>query len=70
MGFVIKRLHASNSRFNEDTAKARLLIATARKALAAPVPDTFLGHRTQDPFPAELRPAEDTFVFDVRDLEP
>jgi hypothetical protein len=57
MGFAIKRLHVSTTMINEQNTYARLLIAAAREALAAPIPDTFLGHKTQEPFPAEVTPA-------------
>ncbi len=43
----------------ELVEELRKLIAWSREVLKEPMPDTFLGRKTQEPFPEERRPPED-----------
>ena len=42
-----------SSRISELIARTRQIIATAKDALAEPVPSTFLGRKSFEPFPQE-----------------
>jgi hypothetical protein len=63
MGANIIRLFAEIDREND---RAFQLLARARKILELPVADTFLGRRTQRPFPQERRPTMVVYVIEAR----
>ncbi|GGI34303.1 hypothetical protein [Bradyrhizobium guangdongense] len=48
----IRRIHNEASAIAEQNAQMREQIAKALELLKAPVPDTFLGRKTQKPFPS------------------
>ncbi len=51
----IDRVHALTSQIAQQNARARALVAKCQEVLRTPPPDTFLGRKTQEPFPrAEL----------------
>ncbi|MGX1324075.1 hypothetical protein AB7M17_007528 [Bradyrhizobium sp. USDA 377] len=49
----ISRVHDLAVELAAQNALMRELVAEASKALQLPVPDTFLGRKTQEPFPWE-----------------
>ena len=49
----VNRLTWITAGIDEQNAKTRALIAQSLEALRLPVADTFLGRRTQEPFPRE-----------------
>ncbi|MBR0688986.1 hypothetical protein JQ612_08875 [Bradyrhizobium manausense] len=49
----IHRIHSEASAISDQIARMRDEIARALEILKAGVPDTFLGRRTQEPFPSE-----------------
>ncbi|MBR0780824.1 hypothetical protein [Bradyrhizobium iriomotense] len=49
----ISRARNLVAEFDEQNALMRELVAEASKVLQLPVPDTFLGRKTQEPFPWE-----------------
>ncbi|OAF12413.1 hypothetical protein AYJ54_06185 [Bradyrhizobium centrolobii] len=53
----LNRILAESSRIRELVAQTHQLIATTRELLSAPAPNSFLGRKTQDPFPKEKRPS-------------
>ena len=48
---AIRRVHNLAIEIAEQNARLRELAAEALKVLSQPVPDTFLGRKTQEPFP-------------------
>ncbi len=46
----LNRLTALTAGIDEQSARTRVLIALSLEALRLPLPDTFLGRRTQEPF--------------------
>ncbi len=55
----IDRVHALTSEIAQQNARARVLVAKCLEILRTPPPDTFLGRKTQEPFPrAELDSAQ------------
>ena len=47
------RAHDSATKINDQNARMRELVAKSIEALKLPMPDTFLGRKTQEPFPKE-----------------
>jgi hypothetical protein len=54
----IDRAHRLAAEIAEQNASAREVIAKALEVLRAPMPDTFLGRKTQAPFRQEDAPSE------------
>ena len=52
----VRRVHDLTSDIAEQNARIREITAEASKVLAQPAPDTFLGRKTQEPFPMEREP--------------
>ena len=50
---IISRVHRETSAIARQNALIRALVARTIEVLNAPMPDTFLGRRTQEPFPKE-----------------
>jgi hypothetical protein len=50
---VVNRLAWITAGIDEQNAKTRVLIALSLEALRLPAVDTFLGRKTQEPFPRE-----------------
>ncbi|MBR0831428.1 hypothetical protein JQ596_38580 [Bradyrhizobium manausense] len=49
----IHYVHSHASEIAEQNAFMRAVVRKAMEILRAPIPDTFLGRKTQDPFPKE-----------------
>ena len=47
------RAHDSATKIDDQNARMRELVAKSIEALKLPMPDTFLGRKTQEPFPKE-----------------
>jgi hypothetical protein len=50
--------HLNRRAEDEEVAEIRRELARATKLLCKPMPDTFLGRKTQEPFPAEEHPMD------------
>jgi len=50
---LIERVHDVASSIARQNAYMRAVVARSLKILQASVPDTFLGRKTQEPFPSE-----------------
>jgi hypothetical protein len=50
----ISRVRSLTSEIAEQNAFIREIVAKSVEVLKAPQPDTFLGRKTQEPFPHEL----------------
>ena len=50
---IAHQVHDLASDIAEQNAQMREIIAKALEVLRAPIPDTFLGRKTQEPFPRE-----------------
>ena len=51
----IRRARALISEIADQNAAARELVAKSLEVLRTPQPDTFVGRRTQEPFPEESK---------------
>jgi hypothetical protein len=54
----IQRVHDMTSAIVEQNARARELLVKALQVLQTPLPDTFIGRKTQEPFPEEPKPPD------------
>lgn len=57
----ISRIHIEASEIAEQNARMRELIARSSEVLQAPMPNTFIGRKTQEPFlKGDISPRNDS----------
>ena len=52
----LKLMRAETARIRDLVDDTHQIVVTAKKLLSGPVPDTFVGRRTHEPFPRETMP--------------
>ena len=58
----INRIRADVARIADLVARTRQILVAAKELLSKPVPDTFVGRRTHEPFLKEMKSKRNTWA--------